>query len=101
MSVETLKASDPCAIVCGAEYTIAICRGGKEVYSWGWYETLASSILNFPAVSSPPHLAKSCRCSRCPQSCACHHFTLPPFHPSTIHVDSVLVDKGLGCWQIA
>ena len=34
--VEALRGKDATAVICGAEYTIAVCHGGKEVYSWGW-----------------------------------------------------------------
>lgn len=34
--VEALRGRQPSAVVCGAEYTFAICKGGEEVFSWGW-----------------------------------------------------------------
>lgn len=34
--VKALQECNPETVVCGAEYTIALCNKGNDAYSWGW-----------------------------------------------------------------
>jgi Regulator of chromosome condensation (RCC1) repeat len=70
--VEAIKGTNPSAVVCGAEYTVAICQGGKEVYSWGWCAQAALCLFWAVAAMRCLQLRSAC----CRYGGDCRHVSI-------------------------